>query len=109
MIKAMKYFFYNLALMAALACAAHNATAQHEFRQPASNEWLLAQNDRRPAPRVTMGSATGMVQQQTGGRVMNAQETRQNGRDGYRIKVLTRSGEVRVFFVDANTGAMQQD
>jgi len=105
----MKYFLRSLAFLAVLACAGQNATAQQAVAQPAWNEMFLAQNDQRPGPRITVADATALVQRQTGGRVLNAQEARQDGRDGYRIKVLTRSGEVRVFFVDAGNGAMQQD
>ena len=49
------------------------------------------------------------VQRKAGGRVINAQEARQEGHDGYRIKVLSASGEVRVFFVDARSGEMRQE
>jgi len=83
----------------------HHAAAHVEAGPSAWSDRYLAQNDRRSGARISMGSAIEMVQRQTGGRVLNAQEARQ----GYRIKVLTRSGEVRVFYVDANTGAMQQD
>ena len=39
----------------------------------------------------------------TGGRVLDAKE----GNGQYRIKVLTRNGEVRVVYVDAQTGEMR--
>jgi hypothetical protein len=44
-----------------------------------------------------------MVQRATGGKVLDARDL--GGQ--YRIKVLTRSGEVRVVYVDAQTGAMR--
>ena len=109
MTTAMKHFLRSLVLLAVLACAEQNATAQQAVAQPAWNEMFLAQDNQRPGPRMTVADATELVQRQTGGRVLNAQEAHQDGRDGYRIKVLTRSGEVRVFFVDARNGAMQQD
>lgn len=109
MTTAMKHSLHRLALLAALAWTGHDAMAQHEVREPAWHEVALAQNEPRVGPRIPMADATEMVLQRTGGRVLNAQEARQDGRDGYRIKVLTRSGEVRVFFVDASSGAMQQD
>jgi hypothetical protein len=40
------------------------------------------------------------VQRQTGGKVLDA---RPQG-DGYRVKVLTRGGDVIVVFVDGRTG-----
>jgi uncharacterized membrane protein YkoI len=105
----MKYLFLRFLLAATMTCAMHNAAAHVEAGPSVWSERYLAQNDRRSGVRISMGSAMEMVQRQTGGRVLNAQEVRQGEREGYRIKVLTRSGEVRVFYVDANTGAMQQD
>jgi uncharacterized membrane protein YkoI len=53
--------------------------------------------------RLSLGEAIERVQRATGGRVLDARESG----DGYRIKVLTRSGEVRVVYVDARTGDMR--
>ena len=53
--------------------------------------------------RIGMNDAIAKVQRRTGGRVLDARETS----DGYRLKVLTRNGEVRVIFVDAATGEMR--
>jgi uncharacterized membrane protein YkoI len=50
--------------------------------------------------RVSLDQAVAIAQKQTGGRVLDA---RPQG-DGYRVKVLTRSGDVIVVFVDARTG-----
>lgn len=58
-------------------------------------------------PRVSMGEAMNMVQRAFGGRIIQAQPASVNGREGYRIKVLTSHGEVRVVYVDGETGAMQ--
>src|SRR6185436_17623458 len=99
---------HSLALSIVLICAAHSATAQHEFVKSNWDGVRLAQNDRGGA-RISMGQAMEIVQRSTGGRVLNAQEVNSDGRTGYRIKVITRSGEVRVVFVDARSGAMQQD
>ena len=52
--------------------------------------------------RVTLQQAIDIVQRATGGRVLDAKE----GNGQYRIKVLTRNGEVRVVYVDAQTGEM---
>jgi uncharacterized membrane protein YkoI len=43
------------------------------------------------------------VQRATGGRVLDARESG----EGYRVKVLTRRGEVRTVYVDARTGEMR--
>jgi len=53
--------------------------------------------------RVTLAQAIEAVQRATGGKVLDAKDL--GGQ--YRIKVLTRSGEVRVVYVDAETGAMR--
>lgn len=53
--------------------------------------------------RISIEQAIARVQRETGGRVLAA---RDQG-DRYRIKVLTRDGEVRVVYVDAVTGKMQ--
>ena len=53
--------------------------------------------------RVSMDQAIASVQRRTGGRVLDARDLG----DQYRIKVLTRDGEVRVVYVDARTGAMR--
>ena len=103
----MKYFLRTLTLSALLVCAWHNAMAQHEDGRPPRDRTLLAQKDQ--GSRISMAEAIEIVRRNTGGRVLNAQESRRDGRDGYRIKVLLGSGEVRVFFVDARGGSMQQD
>jgi uncharacterized membrane protein YkoI len=53
--------------------------------------------------RVTLAQAIDIVQRATSGKVLDAKDL--GGQ--YRIKVLTRSGEVRVVYVDAQTGAMR--
>ncbi|MDO8890775.1 MAG: PepSY domain-containing protein [Sulfurimicrobium sp.] len=57
--------------------------------------------------RITMGDAMKKVQQTFGGRVIQAQPASVNGHEGYRIKVLSARGEVRVVYVDGETGAIQ--
>ena len=52
---------------------------------------------------VSMRDAVSRVRQQTGGRVLDAQDRGSH----YRIKVLTPQGEVRIFRVDARTGAIR--
>jgi uncharacterized membrane protein YkoI len=52
---------------------------------------------------VSMRDAINRVRQQTGGRVLDAQD----GGDHYRVKVLTPEGVVRVYQVDARTGAIR--
>jgi hypothetical protein len=53
--------------------------------------------------RVSLEEAIDSVQRSTGGRVLDARDMGER----YRIKVLTRRGEVRVVYVDARTGEMR--
>ena len=105
----MKHLPRTLLVAAMLAAVSFGAFADHGSSLQSPGSYLLAENAPRGGARISMGGAMEMVQRQTGGRVLNAQEAQQGGRPGYRIKVLTRSGEVRVFFVDANSGAISQD
>jgi uncharacterized membrane protein YkoI len=87
-----------LALLAALAPSA--ATAGERWFPDAGHRQGFAPRtmaDRR----ISLEQAIAIVQRQTGGRVLDA---RPQG-DRFRIKVLTRSGEVIVVYVDAQTGA----
>lgn len=92
-----------LALTVAALIAAVPAEAQRN-RPPRDQLWPDAserpQEQRR---RISIERAIQSVQGDTGGRVLDA---RDNG-DEYRIKVLTREGEVRTVRVDAYTGAMR--
>ncbi len=65
-------------------------------------QWQLASGGQ-----LSLGDAADQVQRRTGGRILSAQAIREQGRDMYRIKVLTRQGEVRVVMVDAATGRME--
>ncbi|HEY7759134.1 MAG TPA: PepSY domain-containing protein [Burkholderiales bacterium] len=53
--------------------------------------------------RISLEQAIRTVQRATGGRVLDARAVA----GGYRIKVLTQRGEVRVVHVDAQTGEMR--
>lgn len=50
---------------------------------------------------VSLNQAVQQAQQQSGGRVLSADTVRQGGRAVHRIKVLTPSGQVRVYTFDA--------
>lgn len=71
----------------------------------AHSQWLVADSGKQA--RISLSEATELVQRATGGRVLSAQAVREQGRDAYRIKVLTRQGEVRIVYVDAATGSME--
>jgi uncharacterized membrane protein YkoI len=53
--------------------------------------------------RISLEQAIDSVQRSTGAKVLDARAS--NGE--YRIKILTRRGEVRVIYVDARTGQMR--
>jgi hypothetical protein len=53
--------------------------------------------------RISLQQAVERVQRATGGRVLDAKDLG----DHYRVKVLTRSGEVRIVVVDAASGDMK--
>lgn len=93
----------RLALLLALLLPGY-ATAGEPWNRPPHHP---PQAGRPALPRVNMGEAMERVQRATGGRVLQAQPASVNGREGYRIKVLTAHGEVRVVYVDGETGAMQ--
>mgnify|MGYP001599374363 CR=1 FL=1 len=67
--------------------------------------WQLAEATRQG--RLSLSEAADLVQKRLGGRILAAQAVREQGRDVYRIKVLTRQGEVRIVLVDAATGNME--
>jgi len=95
----MKYFWV-LVLMLPLPEQAFSANfdpAQQDF-----SRLLLAE-----AKRLSLDEAVAVVKKQIDGRIMAAAGARMDGRDGYRIKVLTSRGEVRIFFVDALSGEIK--
>lgn len=53
------------------------------------------------APTVTLGQAVLKVQQETGGKVLSAEQRGVGRRQEYRIKVLTPDGHVRVMAVSS--------
>jgi hypothetical protein len=90
-----------LSLAVLLAGAPGRAAAQRWLpdRSEAQGFAPRAVADRR----ISLEQAIAIAQQRTGGRVLDA---RDQGRS-YRIKLLTRSGEVVVVYVDAQTGAVR--
>lgn len=68
------------------------------------NAWQLAQSGQN---RLSLSEAADLVQRQSEGRVLATQTLAEQGREIYRIKVLTPRGEVRVVHVDAATGRIQ--
>ena len=94
---------FIFSLLAGLLAAGAQADNGSSLRQAGANATIEAPH----ALRIDVNEAAEMVQRQTGGRILAAQSVRESGRPGYRIKVLTREGEVRIVFVDALTGTME--
>jgi uncharacterized membrane protein YkoI len=88
-----------------LACLAPAAHAQSFDTESTQGKWLVA--DAGKQARVSLSEATERVQKSTGGRVLSAQAVHEEGRDLYRIKVLTPQGEVRVVYVNPATGGLE--
>lgn len=59
------------------------------------------------SPSISLEQAARKVRRAHGGQVVSAGAARVQGRDGYRIRVLTKDGRVHTFWVDAHTGAMR--
>lgn len=90
-------------LFTALAACPPDAGAARERWLPDTGETQSFAPRSVAERRISLEQAIAIVQQHTGGRVLDARE--QGG--GYRVKVLTRRGEVIVVFVDAHTGAIR--
>jgi uncharacterized membrane protein YkoI len=58
-------------------------------------------SERHAQPAMSLNDAVQQAQQQSGGRVLSADTVRQGGRAVHRVKVLTPSGQVRVYTIDA--------
>lgn len=56
-------------------------------------------------PSSTLPDSVRRVERQTGGEVLRAEPMQQDGREVYRLKVLTRDGRVRVMQTDPNQPA----
>ena len=88
----------------ALACVAALPAAHARDRWAPGSDGPGSYAPRSSADRrISLQQAVDRVQRETGGRVLDARDAG----DGYRIKVLTRRGEVRVVYVDARTGEMR--
>jgi len=96
----MKYFLLMFLALTALPSQAYS------FDNLSSPSKLILADAARHA-RLTLNDATELVQNRIGGRVLATQEVREQGREMYRVKVLTRQGEVRIVYVDAETGSME--
>ena len=96
----MKYFVLMFLALTALPSHAYS------FDNLSSPSKLILA-DAGKHTRLTLNDATELVQNRIGGRILATQEVREQGREMYRVKVLTRQGEVRIVYVDAETGSME--
>lgn len=54
--------------------------------------------------RVSPDEAAAIARRESAGRVLAVEKASSGGREVYRVKVLTPSGEVKVILIDAETG-----
>ncbi|NIO40600.1 MAG: hypothetical protein GTO41_10705 [Burkholderiales bacterium] len=87
----------TLLLITAIACPAVYGGHFEKSVSPVDGFTRVAERT------VSLRQAVNLVRQQTGGRVLDAQDQGTH----YRIKVLTPEGEVRIYRVDAGTGAIR--
>ena len=90
----------SLSFYASIAWAGHKGDDTRRTGTRTLAPTVLAQKS------ISAEEAAALVQAQTGGRILAVKLTRVQGRAVYRIKVLTPDGEVRIYYVDAATGAM---
>ena len=90
-------------LLLALLVAVLGLAAPAEARRDGGNGGPGRGRDEQQRARISIEQAIQSVQRATGGRVLDARDER----DEYRVKVLTRDGEVRTVRVDAYSGAMR--
>jgi uncharacterized membrane protein YkoI len=88
-------------LLALLATAPMTADAQRPGVEP---QGFAPPSSTVQRSRVSLEQAAETVARATGGRILDAKQV---GAE-YRIKVLTRKGEVRVLYVNAETGAIRE-
>lgn len=91
-------------LILCVALAALVATSVTDVAMAGPHALQVARRDGGMAG-LSLSEAVQQVRQETGGRVLSADESSQDGRRVYRIKVLTPSGHVRVYVIDAQSGA----
>jgi len=95
------------ALLAILAGPAQAERERGRWRVPEvhtdDRSTLAAPSSTTRASQVSLEEAIDTVQRKTGGKVLDARRRD----DAYRIKILTRRGEVRVVYVDARTGELR--
>lgn len=62
----------------------------------------LGPDSRRQAPRMSLSDAVAAAERRTGGRALSAEPYHDNGRPGYRVKVLTPNGRVQILYFSAH-------
>lgn len=86
-----------VAFLSAVACSPLTAGQLTQSADAIPDHIKIAQRA------VSMSEAIDVVQRSTGGRVLDAQDAGSY----YRIKVLTRDGEIQIMRVDARTGSIK--
>lgn len=102
----MKTFVNGFVLVFGLSLYTQAVSASHNYRHPHWTAALAISFTMLAQASISAEEAAALVQGRTGGRVLAVKPMRVQGRAVYRVKVLTPKGEVRIYYVDAATGAM---
>jgi uncharacterized membrane protein YkoI len=99
------YRWIGLALFCAPAfgIAADNPFQSHTWQHSGAPVYLAA-----TAGQLSAGQAANKVKQRYGGKVLSVTLTRSGGKPVYRVKVLTKSGVMKVVRVDGVSGRVYE-
>ncbi|MEO7478235.1 MAG: hypothetical protein ABIT64_03270 [Lysobacteraceae bacterium] len=91
----------SLLAVSGLAWAGHaQDQAQHASPPPAA-----AQRGSHDASRDDLPASVRRIQRETGGEVLKAQPIQRDGREVYRVKILTPQGRIRIVEDDSKQGS----
>ena len=93
--------FCAVAIALVLALGAAKADAQEAWLASAID--IL---DQRAPPVLSINDAAGRAQDRFGGQVISISPAEQDGRRGYRVKILLENGRVKTLFVESRTGTV---
>ncbi|NOZ10514.1 MAG: hypothetical protein GXP09_05705 [Gammaproteobacteria bacterium] len=68
---------------------------------------LLAATETLGGEEFTAENAASVVRKRSRGRVLSVETVKQEGQLFYEVKVLLKSGEIRIYHVDTTTGGIQ--
>ena len=66
----------------------------------------MLESQRSSVPSLSINDAASRAQDRFGGRVISVTRAEQDGRPGFRVKILLENGRVKTLFVDDRTGTV---